>query len=436
MNIENKPAVAEPARAQRQAQAGAVAGVHGRGQKSHSTDAAPSFQSLLTALGADIGAELVDEALVAPDPGPVLTQNATLPNATAVPLEVSDFVLGLAPPELLENTSPGQAAAAPPDALAMALAQPAATLPARLLAAELAGGRASSAVGAPDGKLPRQTLLRPMALAPDAGDRGNPSAPAMAALPTETVPVFDTAQATSGSSAAALSRSAAARFSQAQRVQEADMPLALAAASAAGAQETQLAGLPLESLGAFARGMMGSRDPDRKTQTATAAPSGVAGSAAWAEPGANSAGSSAAATFTLDAGLAAPEGAIAEKAHYWVMRGVQNAELRLDAFGGGQVEVSIAVQGSDAMVEFRSDQPEARRLLQDAMGQLRDLLKSEGMSLSGGFVGTSARQDPQPQGRRTDRQPAIARMVLPQTAASSQLGAPPRQSGSSVDVFV
>ena len=419
MNIENKPAVAEPARAQRQAQAGAVAGVHGRGQKSHSTDAAPSFQSLLSALGADIGAELVDEALVAPDPGPVLAQNATLPNATAVP------------PELLENTSPGQAAAAPPDALAMALAQPA-----RLLAAELAGGRASSAVGAPDGKLPRQTLLRPMALAPDAGDRGNPSAPAMAALPTETVPVFDTAQATSGSSAAALSRSAAARFSQAQRVQEADMPLALAAASAAGAQETQLAGLPLESLGAFARGMMGSRDPDRKTQTATAAPSGVAGSAAWAEPGANSAGSSAAATFTLDAGLAAPEGAIAEKAHYWVMRGVQNAELRLDAFGGGQVEVSIAVQGSDAIVEFRSDQPEARRLLQDAMGQLRDLLKSEGMSLSGGFVGTSARQDPQPQGRRTDRQPAIARMVLPQTAASSQLGAPPRQSGSSVDVFV
>jgi len=419
MNIENKPAVAEPARAQRQAQAGAVAGVHGRGQKSHSTDAAPSFQSLLSALGADIGAELVDEALVAPDPGPVLTQNATPPNATAVP------------PELLENTSPGQAAAAPPDALAMALAQPA-----RLLAAELAGGRASSAVGAPDGKLPRQTLLRPMALAPDAGDRGNPSAPAMAALPTETVPVFDTAQATSGSSAAALSRSAAARFSQAQRVQEADMPLALAAASAAGAQETQLAGLPLESLGAFARGMMGSRDPDRKTQTATAAPSGVAGSAAWAEPGANSAGSSAAATFTLDAGLAAPEGAIAEKAHYWVMRGVQNAELRLDAFGGGQVEVSIAVQGSDAIVEFRSDQPEARRLLQDAMGQLRDLLKSEGMSLSGGFVGTSARQDPQPQGRRADRQPAIARMVLPQTAASSQLGAPPRQSGSSVDVFV
>jgi len=419
MNIENKPAVAEPARAQRQAQAGAVAGVHGRGQKSHSTDAAPSFQSLLSALGADIGAELVDEALVAPDPGPVLTQNATPPNATAVP------------PELLENTSPGQAAAAPPDALAMALAQPA-----RLLAAELAGGRASSAVGAPDGKLPRQTLLRPMALAPDAGDRGNPSAPAMAALPTETVPVFDTAQATSGSSAAALSRSAAARFSQAQRVQEADMPLALAAASAAGAQETQLAGLPLESLGAFARGMMGSRDPDRKTQTATAAPSGVAGSAAWAEPGANSAGSSAAATFTLDAGLAAPEGAIAEKAHYWVMRGVQNAELRLDAFGGGQVEVSIAVQGSDAIVEFRSDQPEARRLLQDAMGQLRDLLKSEGMSLSGGFVGTSARQDPQPQGRRADRQPAIARMVLPQTATSSQLGAPPRQSGSSVDVFV
>lgn len=86
-------------------------------------------------------------------------------------------------------------------------------------------------------------------------------------------------------------------------------------------------------------------------------------------------------------------GEVAQKVHYWITRGVQNAELQLDAFGGGAVDISISMQGNEAQVEFRSDQPEARRMLQDAMPQLRELLRSEGLELSGGFVGTSAQQD-------------------------------------------
>lgn len=86
---------------------------------------------------------------------------------------------------------------------------------------------------------------------------------------------------------------------------------------------------------------------------------------------------------------------VAHKVHYWVTRGAQNAELQLEAFGGGAVDVSISVRGNEAQVEFRSDQPDARRLLQDAMPQLRDLLRSEGLELAGGFVGGSAHRDAQ-----------------------------------------
>jgi len=85
---------------------------------------------------------------------------------------------------------------------------------------------------------------------------------------------------------------------------------------------------------------------------------------------------------------------VAQKVHYWITRGTQTAELQLDAFGGGGVDVSIVMQGKEALVEFRSDQPEARRMLQDAMPQLKDMLQSEGLQLSSGFVGTSAQQDP------------------------------------------
>ena len=97
---------------------------------------------------------------------------------------------------------------------------------------------------------------------------------------------------------------------------------------------------------------------------------------------------------------------VAQKVHYWITRGTQTAELQLDAFGGGGVDVSIVMQGKETLVEFRSDQPEARRMLQDALPQLKDMLQSEGLRLSSSFVGTSAQQDPQ--GRRDGSETARA----------------------------
>ena len=129
---------------------------------------------------------------------------------------------------------------------------------------------------------------------------------------------------------------------------------------------------------------------------------------------------------------------VAQKVHYWITRGVQNAELQLDAFGGSAVDVSISLQGKEALVEFRSDLPEARRVLQDAMPQLRDMLHQEGLQLAGGFVGTSAQQQNEGQGRPTTDRATATRTgtVLAADGAAHQ----PRGHGPSashaLDVFV
>ena len=138
-------------------------------------------------------------------------------------------------------------------------------------------------------------------------------------------------------------------------------------------------------------------------------------------------------------GLPFPAGSsseVAHKVHYWVTRGAQNAELQLDAFGGGAVDVSIFMRGNEAQVEFRSDQPEARRLLQDAMPQLRDLLRSEGLELSGGFVGGS----PNPDSRRERSEPdgrsgRVGMVTVPGVADGPALRSVPTQPHG-LDVFV
>ena len=163
---------------------------------------------------------------------------------------------------------------------------------------------------------------------------------------------------------------------------------------------------------------------------------------AWAGNNATSVLASSPATGT--GGVAAPDlpfpaGAsseVAHKVHYWVTRGAQNAELQLDAFGGGAVDVSISMRGNEAQVEFRSDQPEARRLLQDAMPQLRDLLRSEGLELSGGFVGGSANPDSRrersdPEGR-SGRDGVVTVPGL--TTGPALMPVPAQQHG--LDVFV
>lgn len=128
---------------------------------------------------------------------------------------------------------------------------------------------------------------------------------------------------------------------------------------------------------------------------------------------------------------------VAHKVHYWVTRGVQTAELQLDALGGTAVDVSITLQGKEALVEFRSDQPDARRVLQEAMPQLREMLRAEGLQLAGGFVGSSAQQkqgDDRPDGQhRAAESGGTVRIAASDTVRAGRPGA---ASAHALDVFV
>jgi flagellar hook-length control protein FliK len=158
-----------------------------------------------------------------------------------------------------------------------------------------------------------------------------------------------------------------------------------------------------EGVGGF-KPLAGLRDNDRQPGRSLFVPlDGVSGGAGAASAYSTNATSDPGTIAGTDVPFAAGSSSeVAQKVHYWITRGVQSAELQLEAFGGSAVDISISMQGNEAQVEFRSDQPEARRMLQDAMPQLRELLRSEGLELSGGFVGTSAQQDPQPKRDGTD----------------------------------
>ena len=84
-----------------------------------------------------------------------------------------------------------------------------------------------------------------------------------------------------------------------------------------------------------------------------------------------------------------PDTAVAETVSYWASHGVQTAELTLEGFGDAPVEVSILLSGDQAQIDFRTDQPGVRQVLEDAAAQLKDMLSSQGLQLAGVSVGSS-----------------------------------------------
>lgn len=163
---------------------------------------------------------------------------------------------------------------------------------------------------------------------------------------------------------------------------------------------------------------------------------GAAGEGGWGASAFQVGGQMDVQAASASATAALPEAAIAQQVHYWISNDVQNAELKLDNWGQSPVEVSISLQGNEARVEFRTDVPELREILEGASAQLKDMLQGEGLVLSGVSVGSSGaggagarEQSPRPDMRR-------ATVALPETAAVVQ----PRRAGSttgqSVDVFV
>jgi len=143
------------------------------------------------------------------------------------------------------------------------------------------------------------------------------------------------------------------------------------------------------------------------------------------------------APYQIEASAAVvPDTAVAETVSYWVTHGVQNAELRLEGWGDHAVEVSISLQGDQASVDFRTDQPEIRRALEAANGQLRELLSSEGLQLAGLTIGSSGSRDSSNEERPARQQ---GKVVVNQ-AESVAVGVVSRSAnpavGRSLDVFV
>ncbi|WP_240965065.1 flagellar hook-length control protein FliK [Acidovorax sp. SRB_24] len=130
------------------------------------------------------------------------------------------------------------------------------------------------------------------------------------------------------------------------------------------------------------------------------------------------------------------EDGVAEQVAYWVGENLQNAELTV-SHDGQPVEVSVSLSGNEAHVAFRSDQSETRELLDAGVAQLHDMLRSEGLVLSGVTVGSSGgRSAPDGEGRPSRGQPGGRQgqgLVAPAAApARAAAGITDR----SVDVFV
>lgn len=181
------------------------------------------------------------------------------------------------------------------------------------------------------------------------------------------------------------------------------------------------------------------RQADRSSANASTRSSPVAGlESSWGQPAFQTASHVDAPTVVADPALLSLETSVADTVSYWVTQGVQNAELKLDGFGGEPIAVSISLRGNEASINFRTDQPEARQVLEGAVAHLKDLLTSEGLVLSGVSVGGSnqgaaGEQDPR------NRQGAAARqasVVTPNAAPLERLQRTTPAAGRALDLYV
>jgi flagellar hook-length control protein FliK len=197
------------------------------------------------------------------------------------------------------------------------------------------------------------------------------------------------------------------------------------------------AGAP--AVDAFAESRVPQRSGSATSGDAGGRPSGDAAWGDWGavHTGAETAGMEGAAAFA-DPAQAGEQEQITDPVAYWVNQKTQNAEMTLDR-DGQPVQVTVSLSGSEAHVTFRSDQAQTRELLDASMSQLRDLLRDEGLVLSGTTVGTTARDGASPndsgqrQGREGERRAQVVASVPPAVASARQHGGAPDRA---VDIFV
>jgi len=127
---------------------------------------------------------------------------------------------------------------------------------------------------------------------------------------------------------------------------------------------------------------------------------------------------------------------VAETVSYWATQGVQSAELTLDGLGDEPVEVRISVEGDQAQIDFRSNQPEVRQVLESASAQLKAMLSGEGLQLTGMSVGTSGRGGAQDNGRQPKPGARQTTLVSLEPARSSSTRVSNATVGQALDLYV
>lgn len=233
--------------------------------------------------------------------------------------------------------------------------------------------------------------------------------------------VMTTAAATQGTgqtaSAPGMERPSHAQFAnQPPAGAEADPAVPALAAGAMDRATGAGAGAGQQRLGdAPVTGEGGTQGPERSTQQGPDGTTADASQAAWS----------------------GAEDGPAEQVTYWLQHKTQNAELTLDR-DGRPVDVKVALTGEQAHVSLRSDQLEARQLLDAGREQLHDMLQRQGLHLAGmtvgagGGDGAGTRQD----GRAPDRQGAQRASVQAAAPVAGKTQRGTGLGGRGVDIFV
>lgn len=156
----------------------------------------------------------------------------------------------------------------------------------------------------------------------------------------------------------------------------------------------------------------------------------------WGQQGSIAGAGTDPSSVMTDASMTALESMVADTVSYWVTQGIQNAELTLDGQGADPVDVSISLKGDEAQIEFRSDQPEIRQVLEGASAYLKDLLAKEGLILSGVSVGAFSQQGTGAQDQRHRQGGRHAGVPRVEVASSDSRPRAVQSLTGAVDIFV
>jgi flagellar hook-length control protein FliK len=111
--------------------------------------------------------------------------------------------------------------------------------------------------------------------------------------------------------------------------------------------------------------------------------------AALASPAAGAAAPSAQVQVTLDTPVHQPgfRDELAAQVSTFARDGIHEAVLNLNPADMGPITVQIAMDGTQARIDFQATQPATRELIEGSLPSLASALHGEGLTLSGGSVG-------------------------------------------------